>query len=94
MQTNDSVDIRNYHIEAIFINVWILEGVCKMLTLHFKSSTIIVKTICIVFPYKCNREQKQFILYLSDSKFNLLSKYAIRFTVSNIPYNLWHIKEP
>ena len=30
MQTNYSVDIRNNHIEAIFINIWILEGVCKV----------------------------------------------------------------
>ena len=36
MQTNYSVDIRNKHIEAIFINILNLEGVCMVLTLHFK----------------------------------------------------------
>ena len=36
MQTNNGVDIRNNLIEAIFINVLFLVGVCKMFTLHFK----------------------------------------------------------
>ena len=36
MQTNYSVDLRNRNIEAIFINILILEGVCKVFTLHFK----------------------------------------------------------
>ena len=36
MQTDYSADIRNSHIEAILINIWILESVCKVFTLHFK----------------------------------------------------------
>ena len=36
MQTLYSVNIRNNHIEAFFINIGILKAVCKVLTLHFK----------------------------------------------------------
>ena len=36
MPTNYIVDVRNNHIEAIFINTWILKGVCKVFMLHFK----------------------------------------------------------
>ena len=36
MQRNYSIDKRNNHIKAVFINIRILKGVCKVFTLHFE----------------------------------------------------------
>ena len=40
------------------------------------------------------QETKTVILYWSGSEFNLLSKYLIRFTVSNILFDLRPVEEP
>ena len=93
MPTNDSGDIRFNHIETIFINTWILEGVGKMFILHLKKLYHYKWKPFVLFCL-INAAGNISSLFYIDQVANLIYFPNMHLILINLLYDLWPVEEP